>query len=129
IQGTAHWAVETNKAGFFVDGLDKGRDIAESDQNLGVVANQVVIQKGQYPGASIASSGAENPIDLWIGEHLVQIQGTLLVRITEISIIAQDARGMMGLEAHFLQGFQCFLQDVCFDGKTWGDQSDGIPFF
>ncbi len=75
------------------------RDVRVAHEDLGIAADQAVVDPVEQTLGAVAAAQAEDRGDLRIGEHRVQVRQTLLLRAREVPAPRADVRAELRLQA------------------------------
>ena len=89
--------------------MQQGRDVGKTADKLWRAAQLRIVQQGQYPIGTRATSDGQYALHVRIGKHGVQARGPLRIGTGEVTAARAQLRAFLDLEA---QGGQRVMGDL-----------------
>src|SRR5579872_1359289 len=119
--------MESYQSRFFVDRQMESGDVAESNEDLGIPADQIVIDSIEQLSGAISAADRQYATHLRIGEHRVQVVQPLCYGAAQIPCLLPNIFAPLRLQAEVLNSALDQLKLVGIGDVGGGrDQSDGI---
>ena len=122
--------VKSDQAGLGVKSEKKRRDIAVTDEHLGIGADEIIVEMRQHAGATPAALHGHDAGDFGVGELSREVGGAVLVLASEISVAVEEMVAEFDLEAQSLHVlFDEGHFEACGRRPRGADQGHGVPGF